>query len=143
MKLVVDHPCADGGLYQDIKIYKRDINHWRCKSEGKSTEASEELLSEALQVSKQSRVTYLEANLVRHLRKEVPSQLESNAMFDYLTKYATEVPQKLCNEWIVKHVILAFRKHAPLVKTPEGLKKIAEKDWLWRDISDLEARMSS
>ena len=115
---------------KDIKHYKADTKKWKLASEGPDADVDPRLLERAEAISKKSRVTYLEANLLRHLRKQSPGQLESTAVWEYVVKYR-EVDKDSVLPFIVERSVALWKKSAPVRKTDAGLEKVPPIDFPW------------
>ena len=85
----------------------------------------------AREIQSLSRVTYVEANLMRHLREEKPAQLAANAVYKYIEKYVGEVSMSAVHPWLAKTTRDVFQRHPPMVKHEGKLvtAKLGELMW--------------
>ena len=113
-----------------MKKYRTENNRWRLQSGGNEADVDQRLLERAESLAKKSRVTYVEANLLRHIRKSGGGgQVEANACYEYLVKYP-EVAKDQVLPWLSGKVLELFKKWHPLVKTDHGLQKVGVVPWL-------------
>lgn len=115
---------------QAQKKWKAEHNRWRLPSEGREADMNPSVIERADRISYQSRVTYLEANLMRHLRKERPGQLESNAASEYIEKYR-EVSSDDILPYIFDVVMALFAKFPPMRKSDAGIVPVPTQDMCW------------
>ena len=116
---------------QEVKKYKGEHGKWKLASDGAASDVNAGLIQQAHDMSGISRVTYVEANLMRHLRKEKCGQMESNAIHEYLERYP-EVTSDSVHNWLFTKAATLFKKCPPLVKTDAGLVPIDGDKIKWK-----------
>ncbi len=100
-------------------------------SDGAASDLNSGLIQQANDMSSTSGVTYLEANLMRHLRKGKCGQMESNATHEHLERYP-EVTSGEAHVWLFKQAAALFNKCPPVVKTDAGLVPIDSDKIKWK-----------
>ena len=91
----------------------------------------EALIEKCDRIAYASRVTYLEANLMRQFRKTTTAQAEANAIWEYLAKY-DEVSRDDVMPWLRSQTVDLLRKYTPETKNQATgkLDKVKHVPWL-------------
>ncbi len=122
-----------------MKTWKTDHNRWRLASEGAEADLDEAIQAKARELSYMSRVTYVEANLMRHLRKEKPSQLEANAINEYIEKY-DEVASDDILPWLYDTATRLFARFPPMRKQDGHIVAIPKSEMKWQPKAEVKSR---
>ena len=110
------------------KAYIQGVNAHRVDSiDGEESKPETKLLDMCTSTVQQSRTTYLEANLIRHLRKSNPGQTDSNSVNDYIEKYSGEVSTDDVLPWIYQAAVRLMKDFTPEKKVPKDGKLVLVK----------------
>ena len=107
------------------------LKQWKLPSLGAEADPNDDLQARCDRILYDSRVTYVEANLMRQLKKTEPGPLESNAVFEYLSKY-DEVSRDDVHPWLRARVVELFKQHPPEAKNVQigKIDKVKSVPWL-------------